>query len=275
MKIDFHTHTTASDGTYTTEEILNEAEKQDIKFFAITDHDTVDGIKQIKNTAKTMTIITGVEISAEFSGTLHILGYGFELENEKLNSKLEELQEFRKARNENMLKKMESLGFQINMEELVKEAGSDLVGRPHFANVMLKKGYVKTFDEAFDKYLKKGAPLYMDKKRLSPEESIQLIHEAGGIAVLAHPYQTKKEGKEMDSLIKQLVSYGLDGIEAYYSQHTPEMVEEYKGYAEKYNLIKTAGSDFHGSNKPHIRLGMELEEKDAVEFLSFAAENKI
>jgi len=275
MKIDFHTHTTASDGTYTIEEILNEAENKKIEYFAITDHDTVDGIKHIKNISKKMTFITGVEISAEFPSTLHILGYGFELENEKLNLKLEELQEFRKTRNINMLKKMEKLGFQVNMEELIEEAGSDLVGRPHFANVMLKKGYVKTFDEAFDKYLKKGAPLYIDKKRLSPEESIQLIHEAGGIAVMAHPYQTGKEGKEMDSLIKQLVSYGLGGIEVYYSQHTTKMIEEFNGYAEKYNLIKTAGSDFHGSNKPHIQLGMNVEASDIAEFLSFADEKNI
>ncbi len=272
MKIDFHSHTTASDGTYTPEAIIKEAEVCQLEYYAITDHDTVDGVKQVKKIPDGMTFITGVEISAEYPKTLHILGYGFDLENHSLNSKLEELQTFRKTRNKKMLNKMEKMGFYISMEELIEEAGSDLVGRPHFANLMLRKGYVNSYQEAFDLYLKKGAPLYLNKKRLEPQESITLIHEAGGIAVMAHPYQTKKEGKELEALVKQLKSYGLDGIEVFYSQHTPEMIEAYRGYAEKFDLIKTAGSDFHGVNKPHIHLGMNVVYEEIKDFLIFVDE---
>ncbi len=269
MKIDFHSHTTASDGTFTPTEIIKEAVHKQLEYYAITDHDTLDGVKQIKEIPEGMVFVTGVEISAEYQKILHILGYGFDLENKNLNAKLDELQTYRKKRNKNMLIKMENLGFHITMEELIEEAGSDLVGRPHFANLMLRKGYVESYQEAFDRYLKKGASLYLNKKRLDPEEAIKLIHEAGGIAVMAHPYQTKKEGKELEALVKQLKKYGLDGIEVYYSQHTPEMIEEYNHYAQKYELIKTAGSDFHGTNKPHISLGMEVEKKEIEAFLSF------
>ena len=267
MKIDLHSHTTGSDGTYSPDEIIKLAIDSNIEIFSITDHDTLDGIKRISELPENIFFIPGVEISAEFPKTLHILGYGIDLSHEELNSTLTELQEFRKNRNEKMLKNMEKFGFYITMKELIEEAKGEIVGRPHFANLMVKKGYVKTYQEAFDKYLKKGAPLYMDKKRLEPEKAIELIHKAGGIAVMAHPYQTKLEGKDLEELIKKLKSYGLDGIEVYYSQHTKEMIEEYNYYAKKYDLVKTAGSDFHGKNKPHINLGMEINYNELHPFL--------
>ncbi|MFW6263887.1 MAG: PHP domain-containing protein, partial [Thermotogota bacterium] len=118
-------------------------------------------------------------------------------------------------------------------------------------------------------YLKKGAPLYMNKKRFEPKRAIELIHKAGGIAVMAHPYQTKLDGEALDKLVRELVSYGLDGIEVFYSQHTPEQIAQYADYAAKYKLIATAGSDFHGSNKPEIHLGMSVSELDIADFLSY------
>ena len=272
MLVDFHTHTTASDGTFTPQQLVDEMQKKTIEYFSITDHDTIDGVKAIKHIPHGVQFITGVEISAEFPKTLHILGYGFDPDNQELNDSLDELQAFRKNRNAQMIEKMKEIGFEITMDELIREAGSDLVGRPHFANLFLNKGYCKSYQEAFDKYLKKGAPLYMNKKRLAPDKAIELIHKAGGIAVMAHPYQTKLEGEALKGLVEQLVSCGLDGIEVYYSQHTLEQVDDYQKIALKYNLMATAGSDFHGSNKPDIPLGMYLSDTDIAEFISFVQE---
>ncbi|MDN5360797.1 MAG: 3,5-nucleoside bisphosphate phosphatase [Thermotogaceae bacterium] len=272
MIIDFHTHTMASDGTLTPEQLVAEMRKKSITYFSITDHDTIDGVKAVKHIPQGLTFITGVEMSVEFPKTLHILGYGFDTQHEELNASLNQLQDFRKNRNTKMLEKMDKLGFKISMEELISEAGSDLVGRPHFANLMLRKGYVASYQEAFDLYLKKGAPLYLDKKRFEPDKAIELIHRAGGIAVMAHPYQTKLEGDSLENLVKELVSYGLDGIEVFYSQHTPEKVQQYKAFASKYELLATAGSDFHGANKPEIQLGMSVATEDLTGFLTFVKE---
>jgi hypothetical protein len=272
MLIDSHIHTTASDGTFTPGQLVDEIKNNGIKYYSITDHDTIDGVKAAKHIPKGSTFITGVEISAEFPKTLHILGYGFDPWHPELNDALTQLQTFRKKRNAKMLDKMANFGFKLTTEELIQEAGSDLVGRPHFANLMMRKGYVETYQEAFDKYLKKGAPLYMSKKRFEPDHAIELIHKAGGIAIMAHPYQTKLEDEALEALVKELVSYGLDGIEVFYSQHTPEQIAQYKEIAAKYNLIATAGSDFHGANKPDIPLGMSVPGEEISEFLSFVKE---
>jgi len=274
MIVDFHIHTTASDGTLTPEQLVGEIGKRSIPYFAITDHDTIDGLEILEKIPVNLTPVTGVEISAEFDKTLHILGYGFDPKHPDLTDSLNELQDYRKARNRQILEKMRRYGMVISMAELIDEAGSDLVGRPHFAALMVRKGYVDSFQEAFDRYLKKGAPLYMDKKRFDPDKAIDMIHAAGGIAVMAHPYQTKLEGRDLENLVKELVSYGLDGIEVFYSQHTPQMICEYKGYARQYDLIATGGSDFHGANKPHIPLGVEVNEQDIQPFVSFVSQRK-
>lgn len=270
MKVDFHTHSTGSDGSNTPNELLNLALEKNIEYLSITDHDTLDGVKSLENfkDLKKLKFVPGVEISAEFPTTLHLLGYGFDSNNERLNKILEELQEFRKKRNVLMIENMQKLGFQITLEELKKEAGGELIGRPHFASLMVKKNYVSNKQEAFDKYLKKGAPLYLDKKRLEPKDAILLIKEAGGVVVLAHPYQTKLDEQNLDNLIRELVDYGLDGIEAYYSLHTKEMIERYKALAKKYDLFITAGSDYHGTNKAGIEMGINISKEELEPFLN-------
>ncbi|RAO99979.1 phosphoesterase [Petrotoga sp. 9PW.55.5.1] len=269
MKVDFHVHSTGSDGTNTPFEIIHLALNAGIKFLSITDHDTLDGVKMIQEgkSFNEINFIVGVEISAEFPSTLHLLGYGFDLQNEKLNSVLNQLQECRKKRNFLMIENMQRLGFQITLQELNEEAKGDLIGRPHFASLMLKKRYVNSKQEAFDKYLKKGAPLYLDKKRLNPNDAISLIKEARGVVVLAHPYQTNLDEKELEELVKKLKNYGLDGIEAYYSKHTQKMTEKYQKLAKKYDLVTTAGSDYHGDNKKDIKLGIEIKEEEIRPFL--------
>jgi hypothetical protein len=258
MFVDLHVHSTVSDGTENPPDLLKKAKNIGLELFAITDHDNISGSKLIYKGKRDDSIyfITGVEISAEFKNTLHILGYNFDIENKALNETLANLQEYRLKRNERMIKNMNDSGFKVSLEELFRISGGEQLGRPHFARLMLEKGFVKSYQEAFDKYLKKGAPFYMDKKRLSPEDSIKLIKNAGGLSVLAHPYQTKLEGENLEKLIKKLKSQGLDGIEVFYSLHSEKMTEEYLSYAKKYDLVATSGSDFHGENKKDIKLGM-------------------
>lgn len=265
--LDLHAHTTYSDGTYTPHELIAHAREKECEYISITDHDNYDHIDHIGNIPDGIVYVPGVEISAEFKGTLHILGYDFDPQHPELKDTLQTLQEARYNRNVKMLEKMADQGFHITMEELHEESKGGMVGRPHFANLMLAKGYVKNYQEAFDKYLAKGQPLYMDKQRLEPKEAIRLILAAGGIPVLAHPYQTKLEGRELEDLVAKLASYGLRGIEAYYSHHSKEQVKEYLSYAKKYGLLVTAGSDFHGANKADIDLSMNVPRVHLLPFL--------
>ncbi|ACJ75357.1 PHP domain protein [Thermosipho africanus H17ap60334] len=264
MLVDFHMHSTASDGTFNPNELVTLVKERKIECFSLTDHDTIDGVKQIKE----KNFIPGVEISIEHPTTLHILGYGFDINNEKFNKVLDQLKQYRYERNVKMVEKANALGFDITLEELLEEANGTLIGRPHFASLLLKKGYVKDRKEAFEKYLKRGMPLYEDKKRLDLENAIEIITQAGGIAVFAHPYQTSEDEDEIEKLLKKMVDLGLKGIEVYYSKHTKGMIETYEKLAKKYNLVKTAGSDFHGQNTPDIELGIEVRRENIKEFLS-------
>jgi len=267
VNLDLHTHSTCSDGTYTPQELIAYAMEKQCDYISITDHDNFDHLSQLHEIPESIKYITGVEISAEHKKTLHILGYNFDPEHKELKNTLTSLVEARHDRNELMLENMGKQGFHITMDELVAESKGGIVGRPHFANIMVAKGYVEYYQEAFDKYLAKGQPLYMDKFRLDPKVAITLILAAGGIPVLAHPYQTDLSSNELENLIIELKSYGLKGIEAYYSQHSKEQVKEYLEYAKKYDLLVTAGSDFHGSIKADINLGMNVNRVHLLPFL--------
>ncbi|MEA2103178.1 MAG: PHP domain-containing protein [Candidatus Cloacimonadota bacterium] len=261
MKLDLHTHTTVSDGSDSPTDVIKKARKKDLQILSITDHDTIGALDEIKSIPNKMKFITGVEISAEFPKTLHILGYNFDSSDKALRETLNSLQNFRKNRNIKMMENMEKMGIFISWAELKEEAKGEIIGRPHFANILYKKGYVDSYQQAFDKYLKQGAPLYLNKKRLFPKKAIELILNAGGVPVIAHPYQTKLNDEELRELIKKLADYGLQGIEAFYSLHTKKQIELYLGFAKEFNLVITAGSDYHGTNKPNISLGMEVEQK--------------
>jgi predicted metal-dependent phosphoesterase TrpH len=187
---------------------------------------------------------------------MHILGYGFDEASGSLLEKLEYVQRARRERNPKIIANLNGLGFEIRIEEVAAKAGGQVLGRPHFAQVMLEKGYVETTQEAFDKYLAKGKPAYMDKERLSPRESVSVIRAAGGVAVLAHPLQLKaKSDEELEAIVGGLVDAGLQGMECYYRNHTEEDTRRFLALAGKYGLIATGGSDFHGTNRPHIQLG--------------------
>ena len=255
---DLHAHTTASDGDLTPTELVQLAAEIGLGALAVTDHDTVAGIPEALRAAAEVGIpfAPGVEISAEFEpGTMHILGYFVDHTNVRLLEVLEELRGGRDVRNRKIIRRLNELGLEVTIEEWEAEAGEESVGRPQLAKILAEKGYVTDLQEAFDKYLAKGAPAYVDRLRLGPEEAIILIREAGGLTVLAHPPQLEIDDDELESLVARLTRTGLAGIECYYSDHTPEQTAYFLKLAEKYNLLVTGGSDFHGSSKPHIRLG--------------------
>lgn len=255
--IDLHTHTTHSDGSASPEELIGLASAKRARAVAITDHDTVSAIVGARAVADRFGIefVAGIEISAEYSpGTMHILGYCIDDESTALAVKLDELQKARERRNPQIASRLRSLGFDISYDEVVEVAGNQVVGRPHFARLMIEKGYVASIQEAFDRFLKKDAEAYVEKARLSPGESIALIHEAGGVAVLAHPYQLKLSPHEVDQLVGELAGLGLDGIEAVYSRHSAAERASYSEVATRHGLLVTGGSDYHGSYKPDISI---------------------
>ncbi len=259
--IDLHTHSTASDGTFSPEELVYLAKKEGLQALALTDHDTVDGLKTAYQTAKEekLPFLCGVEISIKFNGPghFHLLGYFLEPEIPELDNTLKKLKKAREERNVKMIEKLNSLGIEITMEEL-KEIAKGEIGRPHIANLLVKKGVVKSFDEAFEKYLKKGAAAYVPKALLLPEEAIKLIRKAKGIPVLAHPITLKLNYFELKAYLKELKDFGLMGIEVFYTEHNSEFTRFLLDCAKELGLLITGGSDFHGKNKPDIRLGKGL-----------------
>ena len=256
--IDLHTHTTHSDGSASPEELIGAARLNGARAVAITDHDTVGSFASARAASERFAIefVPGIEISAEFSsGTMHILGYCVDETSERLTDKLDELKQARERRNPRIASRLQSLGLDIGYDEVAQLAGNEIVGRPHFARLMVEKGYVGSIQEAFDRFLKKGAAAYVAKARLSPADSIALIRAAGGVAVLAHPYQLKLSSfEQVDELVAQLAEFGLDGIEAIYSRHSPAERVFYSEIAARHNLLVTGGSDYHGSYKPDISL---------------------
>lgn len=256
--IDLHTHSTFSDGTLTPSQLIDFAISSGITHLGLTDHDTVDGLEEAFKYAKNKEIkfIGGVEISAEFENkTMHILGYNVDYKNVLLNEKLKILRESRSERNPKIVKKLNEIGFDITYDEIEKEANGKVVGRPHFAMVLLKKGYVSSTQEAFDKYLAKGALCYVDKFRFEPEEAINVILQSGGLPVLAHPLSLKMDYEGIRKVLKNLKDYGLEGVECFYRNHTEEDEYNLLKMAEELNLVVTGGSDFHGSNRPTIFIG--------------------
>jgi predicted metal-dependent phosphoesterase TrpH len=258
--VDLHCHSTASDGTLSPTEVVRLAVKSGLSALALTDHDTIAGVAEAAAEAQRAGIdfIPGIEISAEYPepGTMHLLGYGVDPQSQTLKDLTNTLLEGRDNRNPKIVKKLQDLGVSITMQEVEKEAGGKVVGRPHIAAILLRKGYVSSIKQAFDKYLAPGGLAFFDKERLTPKQAAQRILESGGLPVLAHPIQLRYHNDaELQRIVKDLVDLGLAGIETIHSDHDPKLIEKYSALADKYNLVKTGGSDFHGTNKPRIELG--------------------
>ncbi len=264
MKIDLHIHSTASDGTLSPSEILNMAQRLNLGAISITDHDTINGTKEALaiGIPPSLKFLTGVEISANpppsFSGpgSFHILGYGINIHDTELNHTLVRLQEARKNRNPRIIELLNRMGFELTLHEIRKEVGECQLGRPHIANQMVKKGFVQSVSEAFDNYLATGQPAYVDKYRVDCDRAIAVILNAGGIPVLAHPVLLNIQDDDvLEKLVICLKEMGLKGIEAYYPEQTPDLIARYTEIANRYGLLITGGTDFHGSIKPEIKMG--------------------
>ena len=248
--VDLHTHTIASDGTQTPTQNVHIAKAVGLAGIAITDHDTVAGLSEAMEAGRKLEVIIvpGVEISTISNGQdIHILGYCMDYEDPKFLNRLAELRQVRDKRNEMMIDRLQQLGMKITLDEVVANLAvgkkpDETLGRPHIAGLLVKKGYVQSIEEAFEQFLGNQGTAFVNPPRIEPCEAIRWIHEAGGTAVIAHPgiYQD-------DALVTELVqNQGLDGIEAYHSDHTSTDVERYSELARQYGLFVTAGSDFHG-----------------------------
>lgn len=255
--IDLHTHSTASDGSMTPGELVHHAKEAGLSALALTDHDTLDGLEEAAEAGleNGIEVIRGVEIGVEYKPEMHILGYFFNDDYKKLQPLLNKLRENRERRNPKIIAKLNEMGFDITYEEVVKEAKGNVVARPHFAKVLMDKGYVGSIAEAFEKFLAAGKPAYFKKDKLTPLQGVTEIRKAGGLPVLAHPMYLNLSYTELDELLAEMKNAGLAGMEVYYSQQDGELTRQYEKLARKHNLFMTGGSDFHGRFKPDIRIG--------------------
>ncbi len=265
--VDLHSHTTASDGDHTPSQLVQLAVQSGLGALAVTDHDTLGGLAEAMHAgeAACLEIVPGIELSATIDrGQCHILGLLIDPAAPCLVVRLQELQQARRDRNDALIARLNALGISITLQDVARFAGRDLVARPHFAQALVEKGVVQGYQEAFDRYLAEGAAASVPKEKLTPRECISLIHEAGGVAVLAHPNNLKRNAVETEEYILRMKNEGLDGIEARYSMHTPEDTERYLKLAQRHEMITSGGSDFHGpSVRPAVHLGQVVQGKAA------------
>ncbi len=264
VSIDLHIHSTASDGTLTPHEIITRACQLGLKAIAITDHDTVDGVQQIFQDGfpQNLHFLSGVELSTAAPsgfpchGSLHLLGYGFRPDDRELGHQLRLLQDARRNRNPQIIYKLQALGIDISVEELGPRDSERQTGRPHIAKLLMDKGIVDSFDEAFDRFLGNGKPAYVDKYRIECRRAIALLRQAGGIPVLAHPGLIHPTSDWLlEDLLLALKSDGLQGLEVYYPEHSKSQTHQYQELALRLELAPTGGTDFHGAIKPGVELG--------------------
>ncbi len=272
--IDLHSHSVHSDGTLTPKQLINLAKKSNINIYAITDHDDIEGSKKlIESNHQGLKVYSGVELNAKVDkGQMHILGYNFDLYNEELNNRLKELKTFSINNIKLYINQLEE-DFDIHLpkedlDNLLSSVGN--IGRPQLALILVKYGYCSSVSEAFDKYLMDDKVRKI-KKTITKEDCISLINNAGGIAVLAHPWTLKLTDEELYEELKYLVSLGLKGIEIYHSKNTKEQIEYYKQLAKEFNLITTGGTDYHGKEiKPEIELGTGINNNLNIDELSIS-----
>jgi len=253
--IDLHSHTNESDGTCSPGQLIDEAVRAGVTTLGITDHDTFKGYDQARAAARDagVTLICGIELSTKLHGqSVHLLGY-FLADNGLADFRtwILDLQAARRDRNIRLVARLRELGFDITLEE-AEARGRGMTGRPHFAQIMLEKGYVKTYREAFDEYLDESAKGYVYRREPQFAEGVERIRQAGGIASLAHPVRVNGD---VPAIMPELCGAGMDAIEAYHSDHSEADTKLYLGLARHYGLLVTGGSDFHGAVKPGVTLG--------------------
>jgi predicted metal-dependent phosphoesterase TrpH len=259
--IDLHTHSTASDGSDSPSTVVALAKRNGLAAIALTDHDTVEGLAEARAAAAEagVRLVQGCELSCEVgSATMHLLVYFLADEPGPLQDRLAGLQAARADRNRRIVAVLSDHGLDVTLDEILVEAGSGSVGRPHVAGVLRRKGYVTSVQEAFDQWLAKGRPAYLDRERLLPAEAIALAHASGAVAVLAHPTSLGYEVAELERFVAGLAADGLDGMECEYGRYPPELRATLWQMADRLGLAVTGGSDYHGRYKPDIALGTAL-----------------
>jgi len=258
--IDLHTHTTFSDGSLTPAELVGEATAVGLTAVAVTDHDTVDGLPEALAAGERLGIrvVPGVEINLEHERvTMDMLGYFLGgPPSEELKAQLAELRIYRDERNARILERLAELGFALEPDDLTAAAENGAVGRPHIGEALVRRGYAGSVKEAFERFLRRGAPAWVDRRRLSLGAALRLLRASGGLPVLAHPGLIHADAAGLEHIVRDAAKLGMAGIECYYPLHDAATVARCLALAEKYALVPTGGSDFHGSVKPDAHLGV-------------------
>jgi predicted metal-dependent phosphoesterase TrpH len=245
-KVDLHIHSTASDGRHSPQEVVRKAAGLGLEVIALADHDSVDGIAPALEEAQKidrLQFIPAVEVSTDVPhGEVHILGYFIDFTSEELAVELEQFRHSREGRAQGMVDRLAELGIQISLERVREIAGDGSIGRPHVAQAMLEKGYIGSVKEAFDKYIARDGPAYVERDKMTPEEAVQLILRSHGLPVMAHPFTTP----DTEAMILKLKAAGMVGIEAHYNNYMNEEIGDLIALAENHGLLLTGGSDYHG-----------------------------
>ena len=270
--IDLHTHSTKSDGTFSPEELIRYAQAKGLSAIALTDHDTADGIEEALKTAQILREeaqvpsgssspavpdgIPGVELSTQYRGRdIHVVGLFIDWRNSGFNTRLREFADARIYRNQKMCRLLTEGGYPVNYEELLSFFPDTVVTRAHFAQYMLEKGFISSIDEAFRKLIGDDCPFFVPREKISPQDGVSFLLQYGAVPVLAHPLQYKMSDDQLCELLASLCGYGLSGIEVYYSGYKPADTAYLSRLAEKFGLLPSGGSDFHGSRKKGLDLG--------------------
>ncbi len=274
MAVDLHVHSTISDGTQTPEEIVAAATQQGLHAISITDHDHVGAVALAQRAAGDgLLVLPGVEVSTELRATeVHILGYMIDVQNAALLAKLAEVRDSREWRAREMVKRLNGLGVDVSYEQVAQTAGAGSVGRPHLARLLHDRGFVVSQQDAFRRYLRKGGPAYVPRHKLAPVEALALIRQAGGAAVLAHPGLCRD-----DAVVREAIETGIDGVEAYHTDHTDVETDRYLHMAAEYGLLVTGGTDSHGPEGPiPVEIGsVDVPDRAAAALVAWARQNTV
>ncbi len=274
--IDLHVHSSCSDGTLSPTELVDYAAKKGLAAFALTDHDTVDGLEEAIQYARRLgqerpchenadpgpaspvpEVVPGIELSTEYQGRdIHVLGLFIDYRRKSFLSRLREFVDSRDERNKKMCSLLQQAGVPVTYEELTAAYPDSVITRAHYAGYMLKKGYIKNRQEAFDRYIGDEAPCYIPREKITPAQAVEMLLQAGGVPVLAHPILYHMSEERLERLVRELKDSGLIGIEAVYSTYSAADERQIRGLAQKYDLLPSGGSDFHGANKPGLDLGV-------------------
>lgn len=259
MAVDLHTHSSASDGSDPPAELVRRALEQGLSALALTDHDTLEGLSEARRAAdgSHLELIPGTELSLSDRGGMHLLVLWLDPEGGALQERLEGLREARTRRNALIVEVLTDLGMPITLDEVNEEAHGESVGRPHIAAVMMRKGYVPDIKTAFEQWLARGRPAYVERDRLDAVEAITLARQSGAVPILAHPHTLGiNRAEEMAELLTRLSNAGLIGLEAIYSTYRRHEREGYADLARRFGLLPSGGSDYHGTYKPGLYLGV-------------------